>query len=96
MVTIDREALERLCREEGVKRLRLFGSAARGEERPDSDVDLLVEFESPPGFFGLLELENRLALLFDRPVDLVTEKGLSPHLRESILSGTSVLYDAAE
>jgi len=96
MVTIDQEALERLCREQGVKRLRLFGSAARGEERADSDVDLLVEFESPPGFFGLLELENRFALLFDRPVDLVTEKGLSPHLRDSILSRTSVLYDAAE
>jgi uncharacterized protein len=65
----------------GVKRLRLFGSTARGEAREDSDVDVLVEFAQPAtfdGYFGLLHfLEARLGA----SVDLVTEKGLTERVR---------------
>jgi predicted nucleotidyltransferase len=95
MVSFDRGAIERLCKEYDVERLRIFGSAARGEERPDSDVDLLVAFRSPKGFFALIELENRLSDVFSRRVDLVTEGGLSPFLRDEILSTTSVIFDGA-
>jgi predicted nucleotidyltransferase len=93
MVQFNREQLASLCREHKVERLRVFGSAARGEDRPDSDIDLLVDFLVPVGFFELIELEERLAALFDRPVDLLTERGLSPYLRDSILSTTQVLFD---
>ena len=95
MVQIDSTRLAQLCREHGVKRLRIFGSAAKGQERPDSDVDLIVDFDAPTGFFELIRVEGALAEFFGRPVDLVTEPGLSPYLRESILSSASVLFDDA-
>jgi predicted nucleotidyltransferase len=95
MVRFDRGALARLCREYDVVRLRVFGSAARGEERPDSDVDLIVDFRRPTGLLDLIRLERRLGELFGRPVDLVTEQGLSPYVRDAILASTSVIFDAA-
>jgi uncharacterized protein len=95
MVQFNRERLEILCAEHKVQRLRIFGSAARGEERTDSDIDLLVDFSIPVGFFELIELEEQLAKFFGRSVDLLTERGLSPYLRDSILSEAQVLFDAA-
>ena len=95
MVKVDSTRLAQLCRQHGVKRLRIFGSTARGEERPDSDVDLIADFESPTGFFGLIRFEEALSALFGRPVDVVTEPGLSPYMRDSILSSAAVLFDAA-
>ncbi len=95
MVRFNRQRLATLCKEHKVGRLRIFGSAARGEERPDSDIDLLVDFTVPVGFFELIELEEQLAAFFGRSVDLLTEPGLSPYFRDSILSKTEVLFDAA-
>ena len=95
MVQFNRERLKTLCAEHKVERLRIFGSAARGEERTDSDIDLLVDFSIPVGFFELIELEEQLAEFFGRSVDLLTERGLSPYLRDSILSEAQVLFDAA-
>jgi predicted nucleotidyltransferase len=95
MVHFDSDDLARLCKEHGVRRLRIFGSAARGEERPDSDVDLIVEFNRPTGFIGLLRLERLLSDFFARPVDLVTEPGLDPFIRESVVMSAAVLFDAA-
>ena len=95
MVQFNRQRLATLCKEHKVGRLRIFGSAARGEERPDSDIDLLVDFTIPVGFFELIELEEQLAAFFGRSVDLLTEPGLSPYFRDSILSKTEVLFDAA-
>lgn len=95
MVQFDRTRLADICRRNQVTRLRLFGSASRGEERPESDIDLIVDFGAPKGFFELLRLEQELEALFGRSVDLVTEPGLSPFLKEPILSSASVLFDAA-
>lgn len=95
MVQFDRSRLGEICRRHDVAQLRIFGSASRGQETPESDIDLLVEFGSPKGFFELLRLEDELAAFFGRPVDLVTEPGLSPYLREPILSSAAVLFDAA-
>lgn len=66
----------------GVEKIGIFGSTARGEDRPESDVDVLVEFA--PGqatFRNFMELAFYLEDLFCRRVDLVTEQGLSRHLR---------------
>jgi len=93
MVQFNRERLASLCKEHKVERLRVFGSAARGEDRSDSDIDLLVDFVVPVGFFELIELEEQLAAFFGKSVDLLTEKGLSPHFRDSILSKTEILFD---
>jgi predicted nucleotidyltransferase len=68
-----------------VRSLDLFGSVARGEAKPESDVDLLVEFEEVPGFVGYLRLRNRLQEILGRPVDLVMASGLRPRIRERVL-----------
>ena len=94
MVQFDRSRLARACQEHDVVRLRIFGSAARDEERPDSDVDLIVDYRGRKGFFRLIDLEDELGILFGRDVDLVTEAGLSPHMRDSVLSSAAMLFDA--
>ena len=68
----------------GVKRLGLFGSAARGELREDSDVDVLVEFDGPATFDGYFALKDHLEDLLGRRVDLVTERGLKPRARRHV------------
>ena len=61
------------------------GPKARGDARPESDVDLLVEFVEVPGFFGYVRLRNRLEEILGRHVDLVMASGLHPRLRERVL-----------
>lgn len=77
-----REAMPIVRERYGVQRIGIFGSAGRGEERPDSDIDILVEFA--PGkatFRNFMELAFFLEDLFGRKVDLVTEQGLSRYIR---------------
>ena len=63
-----------------VKSLALFGSVARGKARPDSDVDIVVEFEGPGTFDQYMKLKVFLEALIGRPVDLLTRKGIRPEL----------------
>ncbi len=65
----------------GVRSLALFGSVVRGEEKPESDIDMLVEFEGPATFDGYMELKFYLEDLLGQSVDLVTSKALRPQLR---------------
>ncbi len=69
-VTIEDDRLQAFCAVHGIRRLGLFGSALRGELRPDSDIDLLVEFEADgtPGLLGISQLELELGELVGRPV----------------------------
>ncbi|MGD8389725.1 MAG: nucleotidyltransferase family protein [Desulfobacteraceae bacterium] len=70
-----------------VKSISVFGSLVRGDERPDSDVDLLVEFEPDAriGFFAFARLQRRLSELLGRPVDLVTPDALHKAMKTRIL-----------
>jgi predicted nucleotidyltransferase len=70
----------------GVRSLALFGSVARDEAGPESDIDLLVEFERSIGLFGFVELQQCLEDLLGCRVDLVTSEGLKRQLRARILS----------
>jgi len=70
----------------GVSRLAVFGSFARGEDRPDSDVDMLVEFEQSVGLFTFVRLQRFLAELIGRPVDLAMPGSLRPEMRQAILA----------
>ncbi len=72
----------------GVKSLDLFGSVARDEARPDSDVDFLVEFSKPIGLFGFSRIRLYLEDILGRPVDLGTPDTLREHLREPVLEDT--------
>ena len=68
----------------GVKMLALFGSAARDALRPQSDVDVLVEFQGLATFSRYFDLKDELEKLLGRPVDLVTLRGLKPRARRSV------------
>jgi len=74
-----------LTKQFGVKSLSLFGSVARNEASPTSDVDLLVEFNRPVGYFGLFALQDYLEKLLGCSVDLGTPDSLKPYLRERIM-----------
>lgn len=69
----------------GVRSISMFGSVARGEAGPDSDVDILVEFGVPVGLFQFVRLKTYLESLLGRPVDLVTPDALRDYQREEIL-----------
>jgi predicted nucleotidyltransferase len=73
----------------GVKSLALFGSAVRGEAKPTSDIDILVEFNKPIGLFSFIRLQHRLSEILGRQVDLVTQEALKPQLRDHILEEIS-------
>ena len=79
-------AHEAELKERGVKSLAVFGSVARGYAGPDSDVDLLVEFDRATGIFALLNLQRRLEEILGYKVDLVSRAGVHPALRDRILS----------
>jgi predicted nucleotidyltransferase len=96
-ILFDRDALVSVCRRRHIRRLSLFGSVLKKTTRPDSDVDILVEFVpgKEPGLLGLGEIEAELsALLGGRPVDLRTAQDLSPHFRGEVLRTAEVQYAA--
>ncbi len=81
-----REEILRLAVSRGAYNVRVFGSAARGETRDDSDIDLLVDVESGRSLLDIVGLWLDLQELLGRKVDLLTEGGISRHLRERILA----------
>ena len=95
-VTVLPEAIFRICKRYSVRELSIFGSAAKGESRPDSDVDLLVVFEdeAPIGLVALGRLQRELSEAFGRPVDLVPKDGLKPALKEEVLAEARIIYAA--
>jgi predicted nucleotidyltransferase len=74
-----------LAKQFGVKSLLLFGSVARDEATSSSDVDLLVEFNRPVGYFGLFALQDYLEKLLGCSVDLGTPNSLKPYLKERVM-----------
>ena len=95
MVQFDVSRLAAICRRHGVTQLRLFGSAARGEQTAESDIDLIADFGGPTGFFGLIRCEDELAEFFGRRVDLLTEGGLSPYMRDDVLAEARLIFNDA-
>ena len=91
LVAAEKEKIVEICERNDIEFCALFGSFARGEATETSDIDLLVKFSKPKGFDWVdaaLEIEDTLG----RKVDLVTEKGLSPYIRENVLKDLEVLY----
>jgi predicted nucleotidyltransferase len=83
-----------LCRRNQVKELSVFGSVARGEIGPDSDIDLLVEFSAGVDLVHHFATERELSTLLARKVDLVSKRALRNTLREEVLSHARVIYAA--
>jgi uncharacterized protein len=95
-IEIPTERIAEFCRRNHIRRLALFGSVLRDDFRPDSDVDVLVEFE-PDAHVGLrfFTMEQELGQLLGRKVDLNTPGFLSRHFRDRVLAEAEVQYDAA-
>jgi predicted nucleotidyltransferase len=93
---VDGASLVEVCRRYSVKELSLFGSTVRGAMRPESDIDMLVEFQ-PGARVGLIKFESlveELEALVGRRVDLVTKRGLKPWVRAEVLNDARVIYAA--
>ena len=94
---VDSERLVRVCRHQHMKRLSLFGSVRARTDRPDSDVDLLVEFEQgrTPGFLHLAGIEAELSdLLGGWRMDLRTPQDISRYVRKEVMRSAEVLFAA--
>jgi uncharacterized protein len=94
-LAIDREYLRAFCERNHIRKLSLFGSALTERFRPESDVDMLVEFNPghTPGYFGLVGMEIELSEKVGRKVDLRTPRELSKHFRDEVLVGAAVQYE---
>ena len=94
LLSVDEESLAAFCRAHGIRKLSLFGSVLKGTARPDSDIDLLVQFEPgrTPGLIRLAGMENELSDLLGRKVDLRTPGDLSRHFRDEVMRTAEVQY----
>jgi predicted nucleotidyltransferase len=97
-IKIPQRKIAGFCRKHHIQKFSLFGSVLRKDFRPESDVDILVEF-SPghtPGYFGLFDMETELsALLGGRKADVRTSQDLSRYFRDQVISEARVQYEAA-
>ena len=89
------DAIAEICQRYHVRSLRVFGSVARGTAKRGSDVDVLVEFARPASLLDLVRLQRELSEVLGQPVDLVTEKALSPYIRPQVVSEAQVVYERA-
>lgn len=88
------DAIAAFCQRHHIRRLAIFGSVLRSDFRPESDIDVLVEFEPEhiPGLFGMARLERELSLLLGHTVDLRTPEDLSRYFRDDVLRDAEVCY----
>lgn len=95
-LNLDPDTLADFCQRHGIRRLSLFGSQLKGTARPDSDIDLLVEFEPEhiPGLLALAGMEIELSELLGRKVDLRTADDLSRFFRDEVVRTAQVQYAA--
>jgi hypothetical protein len=96
-IDIPKEKIAQFCRQWHITKFSLFGSVLRDDFRPDSDIDVLIEFQSgyTPGFLKLHQIQEELStLLGNRQIDLVTPKFLNHRIRDRVLAEAEVYYVA--
>lgn len=95
-ITVDEAEIGEFCRRNHIRRLSLFGSVLRDDFRPESDIDLLVEFdpEHIPGYFRLSAMERELSGLLGRKVDLRTPGEISDYYLDRVLASSRVWYES--
>jgi len=92
---LKKELLDKIVKKlktEGAKRIGVFGSYVRGEEYPDSDIDVLVEFSDRKSLLDIVGIEQELSDALRIKVDLLTEKSISPYLIDRIKKEMVVIY----
>ena len=95
-IVLPEAAIADICRRHQVRELSIFGSAVRGELRPDSDIDLLVDYfpSARPSLFDLIGMTDELSNLLGRKVDLGVKRALKPRFKDHILAEAHVIYAA--
>ena len=86
------ENIKNLLLKEGAKRIAIFGSYARGEPTPDSDVDILVDFKERKSLLDLVRIERLISENLGMKIDLLTEKAINPYLIDRIKKEMEVIY----
>ena len=89
-----RKAIDALPSDVSIRKVSLFGSYLHGDAQLDSDIDLLIEFTGPVGFFKFINVERRLSEALGKRVDLLTSDGLSKYFRSDVLSEAEILYES--
>ncbi|MCL4490395.1 MAG: nucleotidyltransferase family protein [Nitrospirae bacterium] len=94
-VQLPKDKITEFCKRNGIRKLSLFGSVLKGSAKPDSDVDLLVEFDPrhTPGLFGLTNMELELTKILGRKVDLRTPEDLSRYFRKEVIRSAKIQYE---
>ena len=93
-IEIPKERIEEFCKRHYIRKLSLFGSALRDDFTPESDLDILVEFDPAhiPGFIRLAGMEIELTEILGRKVDMRTAQDLSRYFRDEVLNSSKVQY----
>jgi predicted nucleotidyltransferase len=92
---LKKELLDKIVKKlkiEGAKKIGVFGSYVRGEERPESDIDVIVEFSERKSLLDIVGIEQELSDALEVKVDLLTEKSISPYLIDRIKKEMVVIY----
>lgn len=88
------KSLNEIAKSNHISYLALFGSHARGEQKADSDLDLLINFKTPVDFFELYDIEQKLTKLLNKKIDLVTTKGLNKYIKPYIQDDLQIIYES--
>ena len=91
----NQQELINFCELNDISSLKIFGSQLRDDVRPDSDLDLLVDFSNTKTLFDLVEIEEALTKIINKKVDLVTKNSLSPLIRPYVDLESQILYERA-
>ena len=86
------EKIARILKNQGAIKIAVFGSYVRGEERPESDIDIIVEFSERKSLLELVRIERQLSEVLGIKVDLLTEKSISPYLIDALRKEMEVIY----
>jgi predicted nucleotidyltransferase len=94
VLPLDSSKVADVCRRNEVRRLRVFGSYARGEATEASDMDLIADFSGPKSLLDIVRIEREMSSALGVRVDLLTEGAISPYIRERIADDLRVIYEA--
>lgn len=94
-ISLPREAIADFCQRHHIRKLSLFGSVLRDDFRPDSDIDVLVEFEPDAkiSLFNMGGMQMELSELLGRDVDFLTVEFIKPRIRQRILDSSEIVYE---
>jgi len=87
------EDIKKIAKKNNISYLALFGSHARGDQKKDSDIDLLVEFSKPVGLIHLINTEHQFEDILNKKIDLITKNGLSKHIKPYIENDLITIYE---